>query len=169
MNGVPLRAPERFLRNLPPPGGGWLAVALLVVLSVLFGVCPDARHALADEGPSYRIIVHPENPTSKAPRQFLASAFLKEVTRWDGGESLRPVDLKPQTTTRRRFSESVLNRSVAAVKSYWQQRIFSGRGVPPPELDSDEAVVAYVLKHRGAVGYVSPAADIGKTRLVRVE
>jgi ABC-type phosphate transport system substrate-binding protein len=142
---------------------------LLVVFSVLFGICPEAQRALAEGGPSYRIIVHPDNPTSKASRQFLANAFLKEVTRWDGGESLRPVDLKPQTTTRRRFSESILNRSVGAVKSYWQQRIFSGRGVPPPELDSDEAVVAYVTKHRGGVGYVSPAADIGKARVVRVD
>ena len=163
-----MRAPRRFLRDLPPPGGGWLAVALLVV-SVLFGVCPEAQHALADEGPSYRIIVHPDNPTSKASPKFLANAFLKQVTRWDGGDWIRPVDLKPQTTTRRRFSETILNRSVAAVKSYWQQRIFSGRGVPPPELESDEAVVAYIMKHRGAVGYVSPAADIGKARLVRVE
>lgn len=164
-----MRAPRRFLRNLPPRGGGWVTVAFFVVLSVLFGICPEASRALADEGPNYRIIVHPDNPTSKASRQLLANAFLKEITRWDGGEAIRPVDLKPQNTTRRHFSERVLNRSVAAVKSYWQQRIFSGRGVPPPELDSDEAVVAYVMKHRGGVGYISTTADIGKARLVRLE
>ena len=46
---------------------------------------------------------------------------------------IRPVDLRPNAATRRLFSERMLRRSVAAVRSYWQQRIFSGRGVPPPE------------------------------------
>ena len=80
-----------------------------------------------------------------------------------------PVDLKPDSAVRRRFSEHVLNRSVAAVKSYWQQRIFSGRGVPPPELESEQAVLAYVTKHRGAVGYVSTTAEVGNVRVIRIE
>ena len=103
------------------------------------------------------------------PRRLLAGVFLKEVTRWDGGDTARPVDLKPDTSARRRFSEAVLNRSVAAVKSYWQQRIFSGRGVPPPELESDQAVIEFVTKHRGAVGYVSPGAAIGNAKVLQVE
>ena len=54
------------------------------------------------------------------------------------------------------------------MRSYWQQRIFSGRGVPPPELESDEAIVAYVLKHRGAVAYVSPNAKLGEAKPIAV-
>jgi hypothetical protein len=46
------------------------------------------------------------------------------------------------------------------VRSYWQQRIFSGRDVPPPELDSDDAVIGFVSKYAGAVGYVSGAAKL---------
>jgi hypothetical protein len=65
---------------------------------------------------------------------------------------------------RKRFSEAVLKRSVGAVRSYWQQRIFSGRDVPPPEVDSDEAVMAYVARYPGAIGYVS-----GTTKLVGVK
>jgi len=165
-----LRTLRRSPRNPASPGGKWLAVALFALVSVLLGVCPEASRALAEEaGPGFRVIVHPENPMSRAERQFLASVFLKEVTRWNDGEALRPVDLKPQTATRRRFSESVLNRSVPAVKSYWQQRIFSGRGVPPPELETDEAVVLYVTKHRGGVGYVSPSAELGKAKVLRLE
>jgi hypothetical protein len=55
------------------------------------------------------------------------------------------------------------------VKNYWQQRIFSGRDLPPPELDSDEAVVSYVLSHRGALGYVSGAAKLDKAKPVAVQ
>jgi hypothetical protein len=46
------------------------------------------------------------------------------------------------------------------VKSYWQQMVFSGRSVPPPEMDSEDQVVAFVLKNRGAVGYVSATTNV---------
>ncbi len=118
--------------------------------------------------PDFKVIVHAAHRDSRVPRELLADAFLKNITRWDGGEAIRPVDQRPDTLVRRKFSDAVLRRSVAAVKTYWQQRIFSGRGVPPPELDSDEAVVHYVETHPGAVGYISGSASSGKTKVVVV-
>jgi len=99
----------------------------------------------------------------------LAQVFLKKTTVWGDGESIRPVDLPAESSARRHFSDDVLERTVQAVKSYWQQRIFSGRGVPPPELETDEGVVAYVTKHRGGVGYVSPSAEVAKAKVLRLE
>jgi len=117
--------------------------------------------------PDFKIVVHPERP-AQVERAFLVDAFLKNVTRWPDDETIRPVDQRPDSPTRRKFSESVLKRSVPAVKTYWQQRIFSGRGVPPPELDSDEAVVRYVESHPGAVGYVSGGAAVGKAKVASI-
>jgi hypothetical protein len=101
-------------------------------------------------------------------RGFLADAFLKNVTRWSDDETIRPVDQRPSAAARHRFSEVVLKRSVAAVKTYWQQRIFSGRGIPPPELDSDEAVVRWVEEHPGAVGYITGSAPAGRAKVIAV-
>jgi ABC-type phosphate transport system substrate-binding protein len=110
--------------------------------------------------PQFRVIVNRDNREKSVAREFLADAFLKRATRWGDGQTIQPVDQKPDTEARRRFSKIVLRKSVAAVRNYWQQRIFSGRGVPPPELDSDAAVVDYVRKHRGSVGYVTGTAKI---------
>jgi ABC-type phosphate transport system substrate-binding protein len=118
--------------------------------------------------PEFRVIVHPSVPGVEVSRELLANVFLKNVTRWPNDQLTRPVDQRPDTDVRRRFSESVLRRSVSAVKVYWQQRIFSGRGVPPPELDSDDAIVHYVENNPGAVGYVSGTAAIGKLKVLVV-
>jgi ABC-type phosphate transport system substrate-binding protein len=115
---------------------------------------------------TYRIIVHPANPTMSVDRRFVADAFLKKITAWDHGEVIRPADLAPDSPVRRRFSEEVLRRSVEAVKSYWQQLIFAGREVPPPELESDQAVIRFVLHSPGAIGYVSSTADIMGARML---
>lgn len=139
-----------------------LAGAALLLMSL-----SSARSAPSSS--SYRVIVHPSNPTVKVDKAFLARAFLKKVADWPDGQVIRPVDLPQDSSTRSVFADDVLNRSVSAVKAYWQQMIFSGRRLPPPELASDEAVIRYVMMHPGAVGYVSARADIGETKIVQVE
>lgn len=118
--------------------------------------------------PVYQIIVHPRNQTPAVDRKFLEDAFLKRIASWPDGEVIRPVDLVPNSPVRRKFTEDVLKRSVEAVKGYWRQRIFSGRDLPPPELDTDEEIVTYVLKYDGAVGYVSGGASLNGSRVLPV-
>jgi hypothetical protein len=139
-----------------------LAMVFTVFCATLF-----AQTRLA--APAYRIIVHPNNPAPAVERTFLQDAFLKKTTSWPGGEVIRPVDLAANSPVRRRFSDDILRRSVEAVKGYWQQRIFSGRDVPPPELEADEEVVKYVLRHDGAVGCVSGGAALGGSKALAVQ
>jgi ABC-type phosphate transport system substrate-binding protein len=136
----------------------------------LLGLCTlGGRSASADSTPEFRILIHADNPLTSVSKEFVTDAFLKRVTRWNDGETVHPVDQRADSAVRKSFSDSVLRRSVAAVKRYWQQRIFSGRDLPPPELDSDEAVVGFVLKHRGAIGYVSGTAKHDGAKAVPVQ
>ena len=142
----------------------------LLVLSLAAGIGPMAEaQALAGESAEFRVIVHPSNPLRSADRGLLADAFLKKLTRWSNGEPIRPVDLHADNRARRRFSEAILKRSVGAVRGYWQQRIFSGRDVPPTELESDESVIAFVAKYEGAIGYVSAGAKLVGVRELSIE
>jgi ABC-type phosphate transport system substrate-binding protein len=135
-----------------------LALALTVLCAVVRAAPP----------PPFVVIVNPANPTTTVDQSFLEDAFLKKVTHWPDDEPIKPVDLASSSPVRRRFSEDVVKRSVEAVKGYWQQRIFSGRDVPPPELDSEDDVVKYVLRYRGAVGYVSPSTNLNGSHVLVV-
>jgi ABC-type phosphate transport system substrate-binding protein len=118
--------------------------------------------------PAYHMVVHPNNPVTTLERRFLEDAFLKKVKTWPGGEVIRPVDREPGSEVRQRFTEEVLRRPLSAVRAYWQQRIFSGRDLPPPELETDEQVAAYVRKHPGAVGYLSGKASVEGLKVLPV-
>jgi ABC-type phosphate transport system substrate-binding protein len=118
--------------------------------------------------PVYVLIVHPAVRPPALDRKFLADAFLRRTTRWPDDTPILPVDLAPDARARARFSQEILARSVASVRSYWQQRIFSGQGLPPPELGDDEAVVSYVLHHPGAIGYVSAGTALNGAMAVEV-
>lgn len=139
-----------------------------MVLSVSLALAARLTSAYADQDAPFRIVVDPENPAAEMTREVVADVFLKASTRWPDGATIKPVDQKADTGVRKAFSERILKRTIPAVRSYWQQRIFSGRDVPPPELESDEAVVRYVREHRGAVGYVSGAANPGGTKVISV-
>lgn len=144
-------------------------LALYAVLALSLVVLPLLTAVAGPSPPAFVIIVDPNNPHRSLDRKFIGDAFLKKTTRWPNGDVIRPVDLHPDSPVREKFSHDILKRSVAAVKSYWQQVIFSGRDVPPPELASDDEVVKYVLKNAGAIGYVSGTARVGNARVVTVE
>lgn len=134
--------------------------AAILVSSLLLTLLAETVSASDAPPPGYRVVVHPANPATAAERTFLQDAFLKRVKRWPHGKAVSPIDLAAASPARQRFSKHVLRRTVAAVRAYWQQKIFGGQEVPPPELGTDADVVARVLKNEGAVGYVSGTADI---------
>lgn len=151
-----------------PPKGGRRAFVALVTLGAGFSMCSFGAKGEAHARSTFKLIVHPDNTAGSASRGFLSDAFLRNISKWGDGRRILPVDLRADSKVREHFSDRVHGRSVLAIKRYWQQRIFSGSGVPPPELDSDEAVLNYVLQHPGALGYVSADAAIGKARTLAV-
>jgi ABC-type phosphate transport system substrate-binding protein len=140
-------------------------VRRLAILSALL-----AAAVLADAPrPAFIVIVNPHTQVARVDRKFLAEVFFRRATRWPDDTPIHPVDLGPDSPARIRFSLDVLARSVSAVRSFWQQRIFSGQGLPPPELADDSEVVTYVAGHPGAIGYVSYGARIEGARAVEVD
>jgi ABC-type phosphate transport system substrate-binding protein len=137
----------------------WLCAAASLTLSL------DAASQAPD---GYQIIAHEKNPANTASREFLADVFLKRASRWESSQNALPVDQRMDSRVRKTFSLGVLKRPVTAVRSYWTQRIFSGRDVPPPELGSDEAVGRFVASHPGAVGYISSGPTPAGTKRLEV-
>jgi ABC-type phosphate transport system substrate-binding protein len=138
------------------------AIVAVVVMTAL----PPGAGADQPSSLPFQLIVHPSTPVASVDRKFLLDVFLGKTTRWPGDQAVRPVDLPTNSPTRQRFSHDALDRSVSAVKAYWLQVIFSGHGVPPPELDSDEQVVSFVARTAGAIGYVSATAKIEGTKTI---
>lgn len=141
-------------------------ISLLFALAGALFVATWSAHAVAPA--SYRIVCNPANPITTIDRRLLQDAFLKRITVWPTGELIRPVDQVATASARRSFSQEVLKRPVEAVRSYWQQRIFAGRELPPPEVRSDEEVVRFVLREPGAVGYVSGDAAVNGAKILTV-
>jgi ABC-type phosphate transport system substrate-binding protein len=125
-----------------------------------------ASPALAQD---FKVIVNSANSTSELPSDVAAKLFLKQTAKFPNGTPAQPVDLAKGSAVRAAFTKSVLGRAVAAVESYWQQQIFSGKDVPPAAKPSDDEVIAFVKANPGAIGYVSAGASTAGVKVVDVK
>jgi len=134
-------------RNLRP----WVyLVAAAIALSLAFG-------AAAQQG--FQIIAHPDISVDFISKSDASDYFLKKESEWRDGTGVFPVDLTVREV-QNAFSDQVHDRSRSSIKKYWQRQIFTGRGTPPPERESDREVIDFVRQTPGAIGYVSASARI---------
>ncbi len=116
---------------------------------------------------SYKIIVNPANPATSISKDEVSRIFLKKSTKFPDGRGASPVDLPVNSSIRESFSKNVLGKPASAVDAYWQQQIFSGRDIPPPQ-KSEAAAINLVRSNENGIAYVSAGADIGGLKVITV-
>ena len=134
-------------------------------VTALLGVALTMAGAaqLRAEAGGFKIIVPIANPATKIRRADAAAFFLRKVVRWGHGPTAVPVDQSMTSAIRSRFSDRILGQPIVAMRTYWQQQMFSGTLKPPPVKTSDDEVIAFVAADPGAVGYVSDTATLPAT------
>ena len=108
----------------------------------------------------FKLIVNASNPVAALSKEQAAKLFYRKQRAWPSGEVVVPVDLAEQAAVRKAFSTRVLGKDAGAMKGYWQQMIFTGKGVPPIEKASEAEAVAFVAATPGAVGYVAAGTPL---------
>ena len=139
-----------------------VSIALLVLALAV-------TSAMSAEEARFVIIVNPKNPITTIDRDLLRNMYLKKRVVWGNGETIRPIDLSSKFSLREQFVRRVLKKTPAQLKTYWNQQIFSGKGVPPPEATSPADVVSYVLANPGAVGYVPIDVQLRTAKVLEVK
>mgnify|MGYP003381956474 CR=1 FL=1 len=70
-----------------------------------------------------------------------------------------PVHLPPGDPLRRQFLDLVMRQSEEQYSGYWLVRQYVGKGAPPQEFATVEALLKYVTTTPGAIGYL-PASKV---------
>lgn len=133
---------------------------LFVVFALVTCMLPWSAGKAQNPAYGFLVIVNRTNAVRSLARAEVSRMFMKQVQRWPSGQAVQPVDLSASSSVREAFSRRVHTRSATSVASFWRQQIFSGRGVPPPEQGTDADMLRFVTAHAGAIGYVSPGANV---------
>ena len=137
-------------------------------IALLFVALVAAARSIGAEDGAYKVIVNPANPTTQLSRLKLGEMFLRKAPRWPDGIPVSPMEPSGKSAVRQRFTLETYGKPVIAISAYWQQMIFSGKGVPPPERSNDADIVAFVRETPGAIGYVAAGVDLAGVKVVTV-
>lgn len=104
------------------------------------------------------VIAHPSVGVTNLSTDEIAAIYLLKTTSWQGGGNIVPVNREAASNTRTAFSDAVLRHPPSALNAYWNQMHFKGK-VPPLVQESDQAVLAFVQKVPGSIGYISTSVS----------
>ena len=105
------------------------------------------------------VIVNPANETSVSA---------EEIVRIYTGRSnaFNAVNLAESLPLRAQFDAKGVGRTSAQLKAHWSKLVFTGKGTPPAELASEDAVLDFVANNPQAIGYVSAAKVTSAVKVV---
>lgn len=145
--------------------------ALLIGLAVTATLATRARsaHAAATalRPVQIAVIVNADAPVESLTRDDVRRIFLLRTRFWRGGARIAAANLASSSPLRDAFSRAVLGQSAHELAAYWNDLYFHGT-LPPPTMESEAAMLLYVARTPGAVGYVTADALTGEPNGVRV-
>ncbi len=134
----------------------------IILFIMLLGIIPTL--CLAGD---VVVIINPSVSESALTMQDVGNIYLGKKTSWSDGNSIKFVVLKGATHTA--FLENCVGKTESQFETFWKKQVFTGKGTPPKELDSDQAMVEYVAQNPGTIGYVSAGTDVSKVKTVTIK
>ncbi len=130
-----------------------LGAAVLALATAALPRAARGQHVPAAHDDDIDVIVNPQVPLTTISSGEVRRIFLLRQRFWPGGRAAAPVNLPAAAELRRDFSVKLLGRTVKELTEYWNDLYFHGTE-PPPVLDSERAVLLYVARTPGGIGYV---------------
>lgn len=125
--------------------------------------------ALLLSGPAWSeellVIVNPSVEVEHLSLAEISSIYLLKTAVWPDGTRVVPVNREATSESRAKFTDQVLKQDNDALAAYWNEMHFKGR-LPPLIQESNQAVLAFVQKIPGAIGYVLANAAPANVKVV---
>lgn len=131
-----------------------LLTAVLILLGALVSLSASADLA---------VVAHPDSQAASLDRSQLINIYMGRYRQLPTGEAALPVDLTP---LKARFYRALVDKDLAEINSYWARLVFSGQVSPPLQLQSSAAVLEYVRRNPGALGFVEDGEVPADLRVV---
>jgi ABC-type phosphate transport system substrate-binding protein len=111
------------------------------------------------------IIANPSVPVTSLTHEEVSDIYLLRTNVWDDGTRIVPVNRESGSNARAVFSARILRQQQSSLSVYWDKMHYKGM-TPPLIQESDLAVLAFVQKVPGAIGYVSASMQLKNVKVL---
>jgi len=132
-------------------------------LIAMLGVAVSSPAAAAE----FKVVANPSVKASEISIDDLKGVFLATKTSLPDGSQVEPVLAKAGAAHEAFLKD--LGKTGPALSTYYRSLVFTGKGSMPKVCATDAEVIEYVSKTKGAIGYVSAAANAAGTKTLDVK
>lgn len=115
----------------------------------------------------YYIVVNESNATASLTQTEALHLFMGRSRAFPHGGAAKTFELASDDS-RTGFYRALGGMSLAQVNSYWARLMFSGRNLPPQQLDSSAAMIEKLQRDPTAIGWLPEAPSQKGLRTVLV-
>ena len=116
------------------------------------------------------IIVNSNLKVTQLDKKDVQDIFLgKKITWPDDKETEIKFVLISDADFHSEFVKDYTHKSTAQFKRYWNNMVFTGKGMMPKNIDSMEALIQYVSQTDGAIGYITPGEPMEGVEVLDVK
>lgn len=138
---------------LPANAGVARRLHRLAAPLILFMLSIAASQGLRAQ--SVQIIVNPSIASVELDRDLLRAIFTMRLRSWPNGPPVRVFVLPDDDPVSDRFYREQLGMYSYVLRSAWDRMVYTGTGLAPTVVHSEEEMRERVLATPGAIGYVS--------------
>lgn len=99
------------------------------------------------------VIVHKDNANNAISKNEVSRLYLGKLKKFPNGLDAIPIDLAAGDS-RKKFYSKVVKKNDAQLRAYWSRIIFTGKGQPPRQEQSEESIINLVSSNPNLIGYV---------------
>lgn len=99
------------------------------------------------------MIVHKDSSLSDVRIKDVKLLYLGKRKKIGGIRTI-PVSLPNLSQAAKQFSTLVLSKTPKQLKAYWTGLVFTGKGAPPPVLDSPQAIKQWIVENPEGMAFI---------------
>ncbi|MCG8610831.1 MAG: phosphate ABC transporter substrate-binding protein [Pseudomonadales bacterium] len=113
------------------------------------------------------VVINPGKDVTLNERD-ISRIFLAKMKTFPDGTEIVPVDLPLTSATRQLINSNLINKTESQIRAYWSKLVFTGKGLPPKELESQEAVKQMIASNANVIGYIDAALVDDTVKVVTI-
>lgn len=114
------------------------------------------------------LIAHSDILQQVIQKKDLKDVFLGRKTVWDDQTPILFVILK-KGEVHERFLKDYVGKTPSQFSNYWEKQVFTGKGKMPKQFQTEQKLMEYGAKTKGAIGYIGPTVEIKNVKKLTIK
>ena len=111
------------------------------------------------------VVAHAKSDIAAVDKAALKKLFLGKTAKLKG-KKVRAVTLPDTNAIKVEFDSKVVGKDPGKMKAYWANRIFTGKGKPLDQVNSEEALLVWLSENKNGIGYMSADSISSKVKVL---